>query len=604
MNFQSIIVDCGGRMRVINLWILTGALLAFFGTGMSAADDTLCTPDPSPEAVALYRYLLDMKGDKILSGQMYAPWGINELQYIKNITGKQPAVMGVDFITQFWWGKQGPEKFKRLWTTMYDYFVHERGLNNLIWVLCYTGNPDPLWYPGDEYVDIAGADTYDAGNGPQTTMYNKVKSIINDKFPIAYHECGIPPVPDMCLAQNAMWSWWMEWHTTWLQGVDTAYLKRLYYHDLVITLDEVPDIMATYGWDSTCTTPVITPYIKINSGNRQQTSRIAVNSGDTVSMYIASGGEGQCTWSGYGTSGIDSAQQVIFSNAGSVIASFTNTCGATSVVAFNLTDACPAPLIMPYVRVDNNAWLTSTSVTINYGAVIKLSPQPVTGGTWNWTGFMTSASREITFTPDTTCVLTASFTNTCNRTSRKNFKITVNCPATAITPYIQINQGVRALKSSITINSGDSVTLSPLPSSGGSWKWTGAINSTDRIVTLKPAVSCTTQAIFTNDCRVKTTRNFTFTVVSVPVNQVPSISMKAVTLYPNPAGDVIYLNQDDILKLGKISIRIISLQGNELLKTNKALTSIDISALPPGMYLLSVQTQGRIITQSFVKNKT
>ena len=56
----------------------------------------------------------------------------------------------------FWWGKKGPEQFKRLWITMYNYFVHDRGLNNLIWVLCYTGSPDGAWYPGDQYVDIAG----------------------------------------------------------------------------------------------------------------------------------------------------------------------------------------------------------------------------------------------------------------------------------------------------------------------------------------------------------------------------------------------------------------------------------------------------------------
>ncbi|MEO8406485.1 MAG: glycosyl hydrolase, partial [Chitinophagaceae bacterium] len=64
----------------------------------------------------------------------------------------------------FWWGKQGPENFKRLWTTMYDYFVKERKLNNLIWVLCYKDEPDSAWYPGDKYVDIAGADTYNKGD--------------------------------------------------------------------------------------------------------------------------------------------------------------------------------------------------------------------------------------------------------------------------------------------------------------------------------------------------------------------------------------------------------------------------------------------------------
>jgi hypothetical protein len=317
-------------------------LFAFFIASSNisiVAQQTLCTPKPSKEAVALYRYLLDMKGKKILSGQMSAPWGINELEYLQTNTGKQPAINGVDFINPndnpkevqnaidwwesggittimwhmgapgigqgyenskkaididkvfqegtpeniafwselkikadmlvtirdanvpvlwrpfhelngnwFWWGKQGPEKFKKLWITMFDYFVKERGLNNLIWVLCYTGEPDAKWYPGDEYVDIAGADTYVKNDSPQMTMYNAVKTITNDKFPIAFHECGIPPNPDQCLSQGVMWSWWMEWHTSHLQGVDKTYLKYVYDHDLVITKDELPDIMAIYGY--------------------------------------------------------------------------------------------------------------------------------------------------------------------------------------------------------------------------------------------------------------------------------------------------------------------------------------------------------------------
>ena len=266
------------------------------------------------------------------------PWGYDELKYIKEITGKQPAIRGMDFIDDrenehevqhamdwwkaggiptimwhfgapsvgqgyenskkpvsidsvflegtpqyqafwkelenkanlleklrdahvpvlwrpfhelngnwFWWGKQGPEKFKRLWTTMYDYMVNKRKLNNLIWVLCYTGNPDGAWFPGRQYVDIAGADTYVKNNTPQKRMYENVKNIIGSTTPIAFHECGIPPNPDSCKAQGAMWSWWMEWHTGHLKSVDTTYLKFIYNHDLVITLDEVPDIMKVYG---------------------------------------------------------------------------------------------------------------------------------------------------------------------------------------------------------------------------------------------------------------------------------------------------------------------------------------------------------------------
>lgn len=58
----------------------------------------LVTPNPSKEAKALFGYLNDMYGKKILSGQMWSSWGIDELKYIQEVTGKQPAIRGMDFI--------------------------------------------------------------------------------------------------------------------------------------------------------------------------------------------------------------------------------------------------------------------------------------------------------------------------------------------------------------------------------------------------------------------------------------------------------------------------------------------------------------------------
>ncbi len=149
----------------------------------------------------------------------------------------------------FWYGKQGPEIFKRLWSTMYNYFVNERKLNNLIWVLCFSGNPEAEWYPGKKYVDIAGADTYHVGDDPKTEMYRNVKAIVGEKMPVVYHECGTPPNPDKCLQEKTMWLWWMEWHTSHLQNIDKEYLKTVYQHKLIITLDEVPDIVKNFGYN-------------------------------------------------------------------------------------------------------------------------------------------------------------------------------------------------------------------------------------------------------------------------------------------------------------------------------------------------------------------
>src|SRR5690242_7863781 len=52
----------------------------------------------SKEAIALYAYINDMFGKKILSGQMFSGWGFDEFKYIHETTGKDPAIKGLDFI--------------------------------------------------------------------------------------------------------------------------------------------------------------------------------------------------------------------------------------------------------------------------------------------------------------------------------------------------------------------------------------------------------------------------------------------------------------------------------------------------------------------------
>jgi hypothetical protein len=322
----------------MNLKTFVIALLIVLPSRSIARQQQLSNLKASKEAAALYAYLNEMSGKKILSGQMSSSWGVNEIDYIKEVTGKLPAINGFDFITNkdnqeevngarewwksggiptimwhmgapgkgegyqnsketididrclqkgtkeyevfwselkkkgdlleqlqkahvpvlwrpfhelngnwFWWSKQGPDKFKKLWIAMYDYYTKNRKLNNLIWVLCYTAKPDASWYPGDAYVDIAGPDTYGVGDSPQLSMYQEVKKIVKKGIPIAYHECGTPPDPDKCIQEGAMWSWWMEWHTSHLTKVDKAYLKKVYMHDLILTRDELPDILQVYG---------------------------------------------------------------------------------------------------------------------------------------------------------------------------------------------------------------------------------------------------------------------------------------------------------------------------------------------------------------------
>ncbi|MFS0772379.1 glycosyl hydrolase [Sphingomonas sp. 1P08PE] len=145
--------------------------------------------------------------------------------------------------TWFWWGKHGPDGFKRLWRLMYDYYVRERGLNNLLWVLGWAGqNVDAAYYPGAGQVDIAGADIYVQDHGNLAPMFGQVKAIVGDTLPICLHENGSIPDP-ATLGPDADWLWFMTWHTRWLTdpAQNTRDQLRAYYRsERYLTKDELP----------------------------------------------------------------------------------------------------------------------------------------------------------------------------------------------------------------------------------------------------------------------------------------------------------------------------------------------------------------------------
>lgn len=143
----------------------------------------------------------------------------------------------------FWWGKGGPEKFIQLWKLMYDRYTHHHKLNNLVWVLGYSHRNYPGWYPGDEYVDISGADNY--AEGSQIDMYNKIVEYVGEDIPLAYHENGPIPHPDDLIKDGAKWVWFLTWHTLHIKEQNTPeYVNEVYNHDYVVNLDRLPDFKA------------------------------------------------------------------------------------------------------------------------------------------------------------------------------------------------------------------------------------------------------------------------------------------------------------------------------------------------------------------------
>lgn len=147
--------------------------------------------------------------------------------------------------TWFWWGMGGSENFKKLWIKMYTYYTVDKGLNNLIWVLGYTGEPSASYYPGDQYVDVAGADTYVNDNGSLVALYNNVEKIVGKNRPIALHENGPIPDPDKVVKDGANWSYFMTWHTTFVtdgKSNTPETLNKAYNHEHYITRDKLPSL--------------------------------------------------------------------------------------------------------------------------------------------------------------------------------------------------------------------------------------------------------------------------------------------------------------------------------------------------------------------------
>lgn len=137
----------------------------------------------------------------------------------------------------FWWGKGGGENFIKLWQIMYDRYTNEFNLTNLIWVLGYSGEVKDGWYPGDEYCDIIGSDTYN--NSTNKLGWIRLESMGTGK-PMAFHECGNVPPVEKFESDRDLWSWFMIWHTDFIVNQDMENLYDVYNSDRVITLDELP----------------------------------------------------------------------------------------------------------------------------------------------------------------------------------------------------------------------------------------------------------------------------------------------------------------------------------------------------------------------------
>jgi hypothetical protein len=75
-----------------------------------------------------------------------------------------------------------------LWKYAFDYLTTTKGLNNIIWLMPYSGltgvsAPIAPYFPGSTMVDLSGPDYSD-----NSTAFNDVKTVVGSTMPIPLHE--------------------------------------------------------------------------------------------------------------------------------------------------------------------------------------------------------------------------------------------------------------------------------------------------------------------------------------------------------------------------------------------------------------------------------
>ena len=169
----------------------------------------LINPNATDETKRLMSFLVDMYGEKILSGQ-YCDEGAfgKEMQVIQNVTGKQPAILGMDLMdytpvnaahgssqvvvksATTWWEKNGIVILQWHWNTPEEYAINE-------------------WW-GTFYTDSTRFNLKKALNGQDAAGY---EALLKDIDAIAeplkeLHAAGIPVLFRPLHEASGGWFWW------------------------------------------------------------------------------------------------------------------------------------------------------------------------------------------------------------------------------------------------------------------------------------------------------------------------------------------------------------------------------------------------------------
>ena len=175
----------------------------------------------------------------------------------------------------------------------------------------------------------------------------------------------------------------------------------------------------------------------------------------------------------------------------------------------NTSGSCTPTAIVPYISVNGgSSWTEESSATVSSTTTaVDLGPQPISGGTWSWTGpnGFTSTAREIDSIALSTGVnnYVATYTNTSSCKSTQTFAVTVSGSTSGFSlapsaSTLSVKQGASGTDTITVADTGGftgsvAFTVSGLPS-GVTASFSPTSSATSSVLTLTASSTATTGA--------------------------------------------------------------------------------------------------------------
>jgi|HigsolmetaAR201D_1030396.scaffolds.fasta_scaffold01539_10 Beta-mannanase len=163
-------------------------------------DTNLVTPNSLPEAQQLYRYFRSVYGNKILSSVMTLG-SFDEINWLKNNTGKEPAIIGLDFMHCYrgytWYDNEHPIK------DAISYWSRN-GIAIFCWHWRDPSRRTETFYTRGTHFDVSKI--FDVTSAEYKAMIRDIDSIASLLKILQYK--GIPVLWRPLHEASGKWFWW------------------------------------------------------------------------------------------------------------------------------------------------------------------------------------------------------------------------------------------------------------------------------------------------------------------------------------------------------------------------------------------------------------